>query len=474
MKTKEQFRDIIFIGGSIGVITFLHYFTVTTKWGSIHDFYRLLYYIPIIVSAFKFKLKGGMIASIIISILYSPHLLVYFGTIDMATLNKMLEIVMFIVVGTITGFLVESDHRKKNMLEVQIKKLTDLENFTQNILDSITNVLIAVDKDLKIKSINKEGKKLFTIDETLKNNQLNKLFVDYHRIEKILIDVVKHNKKTLDIETKCYSQGERIVDVKLLVYPLRNILEDVQGIVIVIEDISEIRRLEGQIRRAEKLSAVGELASGVAHEIRNPMGIIKTISQTLYSELDDEDIKEGIGIIIHEIDRANLVIKGLLDFAKPSIQQNLSVSIDRIIKEILLITKKYAQQYNVTIDYDPKEDANTIIDSEKIKQAFVNIILNSIQAMPKGGKIRISLSIQREFAKISFVDNGIGIEKNNLEKIFNPFYTTKDSGTGLGLSITHRIVEEHQGFIEIQSEIGKGTDLNIYLPISIGGTEING
>lgn len=468
MVNENNRNDIIFIGLNIVIITLLHYFTTATKW-DIHDFYRRLYYIPIIVSAYKFRLRGGIFASLIVFLFYAPHMLIYFREINMASLNQVLEIVMFVVIGSITGFLAESDFKKKLMLRIQIKKVTDLENYTQNILNSITNGLIAVDRDLKIKSINKEGEKLFKLDEYYLGKKLDGLFIEYKEIENLLIDVLEENKKMLNIETKCKSKNGNSLDVKLLVYPLKNTTEKIEGLVLIIEDISEIKKLENQVRRADKLSAVGELASGVAHEIRNPLGIIKTISQTINEDIKDnnieeEEIKEGIGIIIHEIDRANSVIKGLLDFAKPSVCQIKIQSIDKLLKDIVLITNKYAKQQNVKINYTCKEDKNILIDGEKLKQAFVNIIFNSVHAMQSGGNLNINLCIQKDWVKISFEDEGIGIPKNKLEKIFEPFYTTKDIGTGLGLSITHRIIEEHKGYINVESEIGKGTKLDIYIP----------
>ncbi len=464
MKINNNKRDVLFVGVSILVITFLHYFTVSTKW-DIHDFYRRLYYIPIIVAAFKFHLKGGLISSFVISSLYAPHLFLYFGKIDMAILNQLLEIGMFIVVGFITGYLVEADHRKKIMLEHQIVKLTDLENYTRNILDSITNVVIAVDSNLNIKSINKEGRNLFCPDTNERNIRLESIFNKYEEVDQKLKDVIEYDRRLLNIETNCKTKDGEIINIKLLAYPLYNIVNNIEGIVIVLEDISEIRNLEKQIRRAEKLSAVGELASGVAHEIRNPMGIIKTISQTIQGETQDEDIKEGLRIIIHEINRANTVIKGLLNYASPGIKQIKLLDINDIINNIILITKKYAENHNVEINFISNEASKVLIDSDSLKQCFINIIFNAIQAMPGGGNLDIITTIDNSWVKIIFQDTGIGISEDKLEKIFEPFYTTKDTGTGLGLSITHRIIEEHKGFMEVESKVNKGTEIYIYLPL---------
>ncbi|WP_165000377.1 ATP-binding protein [Anaerophilus nitritogenes] len=464
MRKKDRTYNILFISISIIGITLLHYLTVASKWG-IHDFYRRLYYIPMIVSAFKFRLRGGLLASLIISILYAPHLLLYFGEMNIEVLNQFLEIVIFIIIGTGTGFLVESDFKKKKRLEIQIKKLTNLENYTQNILDSITNGFIAVDRNLMIKSMNKEGQKLFQLDGGLEGRNLSTLFVEYDHVEKILKDVLKYNKKVLNMEIKCISKDEKDVYVKLFAYPLLSITDKIEGIVLVLEDVSEIRKLESQVRTAEKLSAVGELASGVAHEIRNPLGIIKTISQTIYEDTEDEELKEGLEIIIHEIDRANSVIQSLLNFAKPNIHEGKFQSIDGLIQDILLITKKYAQQNHIEMNYELQEDVKLFVDSEALKQAFVNIIFNAVQAMPDRGDLHVRLLKEKNWVKVSFEDSGIGISQEKIEKIFEPFYTTKDTGTGLGLSITHRIIEEHKGYMEVDSAIGKGTRIDVYLPI---------
>lgn len=464
MDQKETKKNLLVIGITIIIVTILHYSTLSSPW-DIHDFYRRLYYIPIILAAFKFRFRGGVITSIVSSILYAPHIFLYFDTLDMAVINRVLEMVMFIIIGTITGFLVETDYKKKIALEMQIKKLTDLENFTQNILDSITNILIAVDRNFKIQSMNKEGKSLLDHELIRTGKEIDTLFIDKKRIRKILSEVMGKKRKIIGIESKCKVRNHQEIDVKLYAYPLQTITGQVEGVVVVLEDISEMKALERQIHRAEKLSAVGQLASGVAHEIRNPLGIIKTISQTIYKDIKDQDAKEGLDIILEEIDRANRVVKELLDFARPSIAKRTKESMSSQIQDILSITNKYAQQHKVEIQYTLDQDCTVLIDKEKIKQAFINIILNSVQAMEKGGTLTIRLSRKNQWVNIKFEDEGIGISKEKLEKIYEPFYTSKNYGTGLGLSITHRMIEEHGGWMEIKSILHQGTIVDVYLPI---------
>lgn len=473
MGRSQEKKDLLIIALSIAVITTLHYLTLSQKW-DIHDFYRRLYYIPIILAAFQFRLKGGVLSSVVIAILYAPHIFIYFREFDFAIVNRFLEMFMFIIIGGITGFLVEKDYKKKKALEVQVRKLTDLENFTQSILDSITNVLIAVDLNLKIQSINKEGHHLFDIDSVTVGRDIDFLFVEYKRVKEILKKVIAKKKKIIGIETTCKMKNEEEINVKLYAYPLQNIHGKIEGVVIVLEDITEIKTLENQIHRAEKLSAVGELASGIAHEIRNPLGIIKTIAQTMKEDIRDNDAKEAIEIILDEIDRANNVIKELLDFASPNIFKKTRENIGKQIKEILSITYKYAKQHGVNIEYTLVEDSKLLIDTEKIKQAFINIIFNSVQAMHEGGTLWIKISKKDRWIKIMFKDEGVGIPEAQLEKIYEPFYTSKDYGTGLGLAITHSIVEEHGGLMEIKSKVNEGTIVSVYLPVEDVKEENNG
>ncbi|MBA1336974.1 MAG: hypothetical protein HPY66_3410 [Firmicutes bacterium] len=273
------------------------------------------------------------------------------------------------------------------------------------------------------------------------------------------------------METACNTADGRSIYVKLYSYPLKNYLGKVEGLVLVLEDVSELRKLENQVRRADKLSAVGELASGVAHEIRNPLGIIKAIAQTINGEIKNDDAKEGIGIIVQEVDRANSVIKNLLDFARPNIGNTKVHRLNSIMEDTIRITRKYAEQNRVEMVYEAVGEIFVQADKEKLQQAFVNVILNSVQAMPDGGSLNISVAEDERTAKVSFADNGTGIPPDRLEKVFEPFYTTKDMGTGLGLAITHRIIEEHKGYIEVESTVGKGTVVSIYLPSQPGEVE---
>ena len=456
---KDRYFWIITV--LISIITILHYSNLMSEW-EIHLFYRKLYYIPIILSAFKYRLKGGLISSILISILYAPHLFMFGSEASIIVINQYLEIVLFLSIGFITGRLVELDYKKQRLLENKIVEITKLQNYTKNIVDSINSGVISTDSNFFITSINRKGEDILGINEKVEL-KLTDILNDKSVID-ILNQVRIQKLQFTDLKTNIIVNGEDKF-LSLTVLPLFNILDKVQGLVIIIQDKSREKNLEAQTVRSDRLVAVGELASGIAHEIRNPMGIIKTISQTLLEDTNEKDLTEGLEIIVKEVDRANKVINGILNFAKPSDNEMKEISLNELFNEIVLITDKYLSAHNVNLELFIRHDINILADKEKLKQVFINLIFNGVQAMDKGGKISVITEFRENGVNISFQDTGAGIKKENLKKVFDPFFTTKEKGVGLGLSVSDRIIQDHNGYIVADSIEGKGTKIDIYLPM---------
>ncbi len=234
----------------------------------------------------------------------------------------------------------------------------------------------------------------------------------------------------------------------------------------------DLKRSKSYMRRADRLASLGTLTAGLAHEIRNPLVAIKTFTQLLPERLNDEEfLNKFLGIASGEVDRIALLINELLEFAKPSEPklelENITTILDGMI--LLISTEAKKKQINViknyALDLPPIQ-----IDREQIKQVFLNILLNAIEATPEDGSITVKT---RSFMKpggepyiqIEFTDTGCGIPPEKLEEIFNPFFTTKSAGSGLGLSISHQIVEDHKGYIHVESELTKGSSFFINLPL---------
>lgn len=457
MKVEKKSKLVIIL--LLILITVLHYSTRSALWG-LHDFYRRLYYLPIILGAFKFRLRGGFIVSTLVVLIYAPHLLIYFGEINIEVINQFLESGMFMIIGLITGYLVEQDYKRGKALEYQVVNLANLENYTHNILESIDSGVMAFEADGQLRTVNRQIERILGKQEDIKR------FIAQEGIAEEINKVLLGKEKIIKRELSYDKNKEQQIYIEMTIYPIENMSNIREGAVVVVQDKTTVKKLEDQVRRGERLAAVGQLASGIAHEIRNPLGIIKTISQTINQDVRDEDLKEGLDIIEHEIDRANKVIQGLLDFAKPNKIQDCRIDLGKLLEELVLVTRKFGKQQKVELILNRMKESKIEGDPDKLKQAFINIILNGIQAMKNGGKLEITLEdCETKWIIISFKDDGEGISEEVFDKIFNPFFTTKESGTGLGLSITHRIIEEHNGKIEFKSRLGEGTEVKVYLPL---------
>ncbi len=238
------------------------------------------------------------------------------------------------------------------------------------------------------------------------------------------------------------------------------------------EKTEELERSQALVLQSEKLAGLGQLAAGVAHEIRNPLGIIATSMYYLNEILPEKrkEVKKHFHIIESEIDRCQVIINNLLEFSRTSDIEVEPVDVNGLLNMTLSLVEKELFGRDIRlikkIEKVPKIKANL----DEMKQVFLNLILNATQAMPKGGELRIITSTHNDKVRIKVSDTGMGISKENLDKIFNPFFTTKEpgEGTGLGLALVHTIIERYGGNIRVESEEEKGTTFTTELPIFKG------
>ena len=231
----------------------------------------------------------------------------------------------------------------------------------------------------------------------------------------------------------------------------------------------EIKKIHSQLFRSEKLASLGKLAAGVAHEINNPLTGILTNASLLLDDLPNEDPRrEDVDVIVKETIRCREIVKRLLDFARQTKPQKQRVDVNSIIESIILLVRNQTSFRDISVQKNLSDKIPEIMaDKDQIQQVFINIIINAAEAMSKGGTLIIDtlLSSAEDFIMIKFADTGQGIPENLKEKIFDPFYTTKENGTGLGLSISYGIIEQHGGGINVDSTFGEGTIFTIELPI---------
>ena len=352
-------------------------------------------------------------------------------------------------------------------IDMMFKDLLTLKGFTERILDSMNSGVLIFDKVGRVSYANPEIKLMLHINLPDAWNPLTseeKLPPELHDliIQTLKTNVSQENKK-LQIKLK----DDSYINIEVNAFPFRSEKTDtLLGTAFFIKDITQIARMEEQLRRADKLSAIGMLAAGVAHEIRNPLTGMKMITQILEDDYEADDPKrEPLGIIQKEINRLEGIVGNLLGFAKPSKFTITKVRIEDIINDCHTLIqnqlKKQHINYSITI-----EGESPVIngDPNQLKQVFINIMTNSVQAQPNGGILEVKIHNQDNWVITELKDSGYGIPQDKLKEIFNPFMTTKDDGTGLGLPMAQRIVEEHEGRIEVRSELGKGAVFSVWLP----------
>ncbi len=359
---KASLIRIALLGLSILGISLLHYLT-PLHLHYLHDIFQRFYYLPIILAALWFGFRGGLFCALAVSVAYAPHILFQWGEGLTLGMEKYLEIVMYNVVGSVTGLLAQRERERRLELQRTAEGLEE----------------------------------------------------SYRRLQ---------------------NQSERIIAI------------------------------EEQLRRSEKLSTLGEMAAVLAHEIRNPLGSIRGTAEILRDDYRPGDPKhEFIEIQIKETERLNHVVEDFLRMARQHPLELQDCSIREELETIVTLVSKDAQDRGVTLLLEACPEPVIIRgDGEKLRQAFLNIVINALQATPSGGSVIITCLQTENGYEVRFIDNGSGIEHDVLSKIFEPFFTTKPDGTGLGLAVCRKIIEGHGGNLSVTSETGKGTIVLITLP----------
>ncbi|WP_231734740.1 PAS domain-containing sensor histidine kinase [Bacillus sp. FJAT-29937] len=289
---------------------------------------------------------------------------------------------------------------------------------------------------------------------------LTKLHLSNEEINYYYHNLVNSGQTTGTLEITVES-GE----IKYIEFSARyNILSELS--LVTFKDITEKLQLDAQLRKSDTLNVIGELAAGIAHEIRNPMTALKGFIQLLEDSVK-EDHSMYFNIISSELKRIDTIINEFLLLAKPQAVKFVEVDLVQIMKETVDFLSAQAVLHNIQLRTKYEEGLTPIFcEPNQMKKVFINIIKNAIEVMPNGGYIDVVMNSTKDGRiHISIEDEGSGIPKDKVEKLGQPFYTTKEKGTGLGLMVTYKIIEEHKGNIEVESEVGVGTVFNIFLPM---------
>ncbi|MCC7404819.1 MAG: PAS domain S-box protein [Bdellovibrionales bacterium] len=445
-------------------VTFLIYYTGTSQ-----SIFLFLYLVNIILCGLVFQRRGSLLLALWTSILFSFLMIVgpsvqgqnlYFAV----GLNN----VAFFAVAYLGGLLSEQLNFMGVELVERQKDIEALRDLNQMIVDNMATGLITTDLSGNITQVNYSASRILE-DSELMGRQLFELFPDLKStIDLRTIQRGDIQAKRTELDYKNF-RGEKAT-IELTLGPLRDRSKSIIGFVFTFQDLTQIKRLEYAMRQQEKLAAVGQLAAGIAHEIRNPLASISGSIQLLSSSNSyTAEEKKLMRIVLKEIDRLNNLISEFLDYVRPHTRIEDPVNLNSLLQEILDFVANSkslpsAVQQEVTL-----ASGRTVFGHrDKLKQALLNIIINAYQAMEKSTTrvLRVStrdLDLEQR-VQVRIEDLGCGMDSANRSRMFEPFHTTKPGGTGLGLAIAHKILDSHGASIAVESEQGKGTTFIIDFP----------
>jgi len=366
-------------------------------------------------------------------------------------------------------------------LRRQFEELADLKSYTDNILGSLTSGIVTIDLGGRVVTLNLAAELLtgFFRGEAA-GRYCTELFAHTPEISDLLTETLATRAPIASVPLTLRRRNGTILPIEFSTAPLKGGEGKDLGVIGVFRDVTLVRQLESDLRRSDRLAALGTLAAGLAHEIKNPLTSLLTFSRHLDRKFDDPNFRERFSsVVLRELERINGIVERLLELARPS---RMSFTLVRLPELINRALELYADQFDdrrVEVVREYARDVPSIqADKDALYRVFVNLVANALDAMPGGGRLTVRAGWAgtgdpvpatrwrpANRVKIEVGDTGVGIEPSDTDRIFNPFYTTRDSGTGLGLALAHKIIQDHGGAISFQSVRGRGTTFTIVLSL---------
>jgi PAS domain S-box-containing protein len=367
-------------------------------------------------------------------------------------------------------------------LRQRFVELEDVKRYTENILASLTNGIVTVDLDGRVVTLNPAAEMLtgFFAGEVT-SRYCTELFAQTPEIGEMLMETLASRTPIAGVALALKRRSGAALPVEVSTAPLKGGEGKDLGVVAVLRDVTLVRELEGRLRRSDRLAALGSLAAGLAHEVKNPLTSVLTFSRHVARRFDDPHFRDRFQRVVpRELERINGIIERLLELSRPVpatfTRIRLASLVDRAVE--LFANEIESQQVQVVRDY-ARDLPPVPADEESLYRAVINVISNALDVMQAGGRLglrlgwagshegfrsaRVMLAGRQVVIEIS--DTGPGIRPEEAERLFNPFFTTKERGTGLGLAVTHKIIEDHGGVIDFESTAGVGTTFRIVLPL---------
>lgn len=446
--------------------------------GDLTSPYITLYTVLIAVSSMYLGSRGTLLISLLCALaltLLAISTVTIFSNLFSGTSTPRIvqivafQVVGFLVVGLLAARLSQRQASSGDKLRETEKSLINLRVLHERIVESIRSGLITTDLDGTIYTFNSAAAEItgFKAQEMLGKSVFSLLGDIEHSFSPSL-ERTETGEQPLRFETDIVTPEKFIVHIGYGVSPLYTESGETSGLIITFQDLTEIRSMEESVRRKDRLAAVGRVAAGLAHEIRNPLGAMRGAIQVLQSQTPPETAQASLmEIILRESDRLNKIITNFLTYANPRVNNFSEIDVRESISDTFTLLK-HSPDVKEThrLEHElPERAVNISADATQLKQIFWNLARNAIQAMPDGGTLRVALQkLPLKRVQIVFSDTGVGMPAEQVEQLFEPFSTSTTGGTGLGLSIVYQIIRDHGGTINVRSVEGKGTTITIELP----------
>jgi two-component system, NtrC family, sensor histidine kinase PilS len=434
--------------------------------GGVESWFSFTLVLIIIASSIILNKKAGFVIATLSSISYG--MLVNLQLYDVlrvsneglakepAYLYKLfVHVIFFYLTAYLSGYLSARLEKTVRKLEQTDLDLRNLELFNQEVIESLPSGLFTVDISGKILLFNDAAERITGMRrDSVIGQKIDVVmpffpfpFLEGRREEIIPVDGL-----------------QKIIGITIS--PLKGIAHAPKGFIAVFQDLTQIKKLEDEIKKKEKLAAIGELSSNIAHEIRNPLASLKGSIELLREDSVSPDYKERLmGIALKEMERLNHIITDFLTYSRPTLPVFQTFDVRELLDETVeLLQNIDHNKGRITFRKNYSSPLFVHADPQKMHQVFWNLGVNAIEAMPEGGELSISADSINDCIAITFEDSGFGIDQKDIGKVFYPFFTTKGHGTGLGLAIAYRIIDEHKGRISVKSTSGIGTAFEIILP----------
>jgi two-component system, NtrC family, sensor histidine kinase PilS len=464
--------------GDLLLITLLVYSV-----GGIASPFSLLYLIVIAVAATLLRRRAGVIVASAAYLLYAPLVLgLYFGwlppphapaeTVPALRLayNLAVHFVGFYAVALLTSYLARNVARAEQALEEKSEDLADLQVAYRDVVESIGSGLVTTDLAGTVTSANRAA--LDILGEIVEGADRELVGLPIHRTR--LFDEARWGglaeaglgEEQIRAEVEVPHGGE-VATFGYTVSQLTDAAGDHRGYIVVFQDLTRWRRLQEQVRLNDRMAAVGELAAGLAHEIGNPLAAISGSVQLLSGAVaGGPSERKLVEILLKESRRLDRTIKGFLRFARPRERVSERFDIARLVSnnfELLRNSDEVSPRHRLSVELDPPS-ASLVADPDQVSQIFWNLARNALRAMPDGGELAVSGRLVGDRYRLQVADTGRGMAEEERANLFHPFQSFFDTGTGIGMAIVYRIVQEHGGRVDVESQPGRGTTITVDLP----------